>query len=240
MQSPWDQCYQDVGKIRWFPDDELIRFIARRYGINCPIFAPRNRTYIKILELGCGNGPNLHFLTESGFTAIGLDASARALLLCEQFFTDKAPVGESTGYGDHKLHQGDLLNLPHTWTNTFDGVVDVQSIQHTTYSDHPVAYEEVLRVLKPGGWFFSKHMNQDTWDYQNGGGNFIDAYTKDRVEIGIFPGYGTVCMPPLTILRPMLTRFVNVGIEEVSRTYEDLTRTASWFIVTAEKPNGIG
>ena len=70
--SGWDKIFKDNewGK---YPCEELIRFISRKFHVS------KNRKIIKILEVGCGAGANIWFLSREGFDVYGVDGSKYAL-----------------------------------------------------------------------------------------------------------------------------------------------------------------
>jgi ubiquinone/menaquinone biosynthesis C-methylase UbiE len=87
--------------------------------------------------------------------------------------------------------------------------------------DHHRGLEECLRVLQPGGHFFSQHFSSDsTADLQ-----------------AIFPGLGTYVQAEADELESalVLMGFCNVSVEEVSKTYRNRSVEVGWLICEAEK-----
>lgn len=127
---------------RRYPNEELMRFMGRTF-----FSLPRNeRKHVKILETGCGSGANLWAIAREGFDAHGIDLSAQGIDLCRQMLN---------AWGcDATLNIGDMADLPYT-SGYFDAVVDVFSSYCLPETGFARYLDEVARVLKPGGSFFS-------------------------------------------------------------------------------------
>ena len=65
----WDKQYRDKGYFLKYPDENLIRFMAK-YFYDAP-----NRAEIKILDLGSGVGRNTIYLAKEGYNAFGVEAT---------------------------------------------------------------------------------------------------------------------------------------------------------------------
>lgn len=136
----WDDVFssQEWGK---YPGEELIRFVARRF------YSVPDRKAVRILELGCGTGANVWFLAREGFSVTGMDGSRVAI---EQARTRLAAEGLSA-----ELHVGDINALPFP-AESFDAVIDVECLSCNSLKDTRATLAEALRVLRPGGWIYSK------------------------------------------------------------------------------------
>jgi len=140
IHDEWDDIYKqrEWGK---YPPEELIRFIARRY------YKEPDRKSVKILEVGCGPGANIWYLAREGFSVYGIDGSKTAI--------NQANLRLKKENLDAKLTVGDIIKLPYE-NNFFDCVIDIECIYANTFADSIKIIEEICRVLKPGGNFFSK------------------------------------------------------------------------------------
>ncbi|MFQ5915856.1 MAG: class I SAM-dependent methyltransferase [Nitrospinota bacterium] len=146
----WDAQYERGDGLRFWPNEDLVRFIGRHYGM-VELARPE-----KVLEIGCGNGANLWFLAELGFDVTGLDSSWKALQLADQRLCDRDLSAS--------LHYGDMREMKYE-SDSFDLVADVMAMQHLELEDHLPVYREIIRVLKPGGRVFSYHLAEGS-DYQ--------------------------------------------------------------------------
>jgi ubiquinone/menaquinone biosynthesis C-methylase UbiE len=92
----------------------------------------------RVLDLGCGPGRDLAFLTELGCRVIGLDASAGMLAEARGAFPSPGLV------------QADMRRLPFV-TRCFDGVWACASLLHLPHGVLPLALAEISRVLGGAG-----------------------------------------------------------------------------------------
>jgi SAM-dependent methyltransferase len=101
-----------------------------------------------LLEVGCGRGDLLRTARSHGFTVVGCD-----------FFNGRIPDGSNLSLVDGTLHDARFADA------TFDVVVIRNVLEHLF--DPRSELDEVRRVLKPGGFLYTKVPNA-----QNGGGPF--------------------------------------------------------------------
>ncbi len=140
----YEKSYADsgFGAQRRYPNEELLRFMGTHFfGMDRAL-----RSDVNILELGCGSGANLWMIAREGFQAYGIDLSPAALNLCKMML-DKWDV-------EAHLTPGDMSILPYP-SNTFDAVIDIFSSYCLNELDFYRSLDEVVRVLKPGGRYFS-------------------------------------------------------------------------------------
>jgi 2-polyprenyl-3-methyl-5-hydroxy-6-metoxy-1,4-benzoquinol methylase len=140
----WNKGWDDLFRSNeWgrYPCEHLVRFVARTF------FQRPDRSVVRILEVGCGTGANLWFLAREGFTVTGVDGSVVALDRAAERFAEEGL--------DVELKRSDVSNLPCA-DAAFDCVVDIECIYANAMADAREIVSEVDRVLKPGGWFFSK------------------------------------------------------------------------------------
>jgi SAM-dependent methyltransferase len=98
----------------------------------------------RVLEVGCGRGGGAAFLLETRPTLnyLGLDLSREHVRLCRRRFGSRARV---------QFALADAARLPVPPAG-FDAVLSVEACHHFDPID--AFYEEVARVLRPGGFFF--------------------------------------------------------------------------------------
>lgn len=145
LSDEWhDQSYVRAGfsAQRFYPNEDLLRFMGRNYSS----IPHADRSVKKILEIGSGSCANLWMISREGFSAYGLDISPEAKKLGEKML-------EKWGC-NAELKVGSMVKLP--WGDaTFDAVVDIFSSYCLDEYDFKQCIKEVVRVLKPGGRFFS-------------------------------------------------------------------------------------
>jgi SAM-dependent methyltransferase len=117
------------------------------YGPDCPTEAELRllgRLEAKrVLELGCGGGPNSVAMTKQGAKVISVDSSAEQL-------------GHARRLGEREevtleLHQGDLADLAFVRADTIDLVVSIYALGMVTDLDR--VFRQVHRVLRPDAAF---------------------------------------------------------------------------------------
>lgn len=158
----WDSSWDKVLRSRvWglWPPEELVRFAAKHFS------AIPHRHKVRALDLGCGAGACTWFLKKSGFQTYAVDGSLAALEQTELRLRQEGyhvgdwetcPKDQDDKLCDEqivRLAHADFLKLPFP-DGFFDLVVDVCSVQHNLWEDIKRIVVEILRVLKPGGWYF--------------------------------------------------------------------------------------
>jgi len=175
-----DGTYKTLGFAaqRFYPNEELLRFLGSYY---FPI-SSADRKNIRILEVGCGSGANLWMIAREGFEAHGIDLSTEGLDLCRQML-DRWQVSAS-------LRQGNMTatGYPDAY---FDAVLDVFSANCFDESNCSTFLDEVTRILKPSGRFFSYTPSKNNDSFRDPGpSRWIDASTLDGIHRPTSPFYG--------------------------------------------------
>lgn len=225
----FDRQYQDKGLSaqRRYPNESLIQFLASRF-FQLP---EAERRAIHILEVGCGSGANLWMMAKEGFSTYGVDSSAKALDLARKHLAEKWGVTA-------ELREGSFTKLPYD-DRSFDVVVDIVSLQHIPLEAGSLALQEVRRVLKPGGAFFSYRLSDHSVMYEHSGGKRIDAVTVDNIANAELPLSGN---GPVSFLSPGSARMMYKNasfeieeIERVGRTYSD-GKYVEYLAISARAP----
>lgn len=142
--TSWDNIWEAVFRQQeWgkYPAESLVQFVARNF------YHSFNRKEIKILEVGCGPGPNIWFLAREQFSAYGIDGSAHAINLAKQRLQQEGLSAT--------LHVGDIVSLPYP-DLFFDAILDVECLYANSRSATETILQEISRCLKPGGLFYSR------------------------------------------------------------------------------------
>ncbi len=105
----------------------------------------------RILDVGCGPGWYAEAMRKHGATVLGIDGDMEVL-------TRAQPPISGLMLGD-----ATLMAFP---DNSFDGVFCSNMLEHT--SSPSMVVDEIIRVLKPGGWGYLSWTN---WYSPNGGHN---------------------------------------------------------------------
>jgi SAM-dependent methyltransferase len=131
------------------PDPDIVRL--------SPVM--KDRQVQKVLDLGCGPGRHVLYLSRQGFEVHGLDISSAGVERCRK------------GLEQHGLQAtvqvADMLSIPYP-DASFDWVLSVQVIYHTTAATLKQAIQHVRSKLRPGGFFYVTFPPLDNIDPDSG------------------------------------------------------------------------
>ena len=106
----------------------------------------------KALDLGCGNGKNLHYLVENYVASgVGYDISRTAIEIAH-----KRADGLLIDYSVRSI--GEVCPLEN---QSIDLVLDVTSSNSLNESERSILLGEIARVLKPSGYVFVRALCKD-------------------------------------------------------------------------------
>lgn len=143
----WETIHQkeELGK---YPSEYLIRVIAGNF------YKVPDRRKIKILEIGCGKGAQIWYLANEGFDIYGIDGSPTAIMSAKKRLK-KDNLSAA-------LMVGDVIRLDYP-DMYFDCVIDVECLMGNDWDSSRRIIEEVQRVLKTDGLFFSQTFTDNTY-----------------------------------------------------------------------------
>lgn len=194
----WEEFYQKTDGNR-YPDTSIIRFISKKY------FIKKTKSSIRILDLGCGSGALLWYLSREGYDAYGIDSSKTAI--------DKAGKRLKLEKLSGHLYLGSFINLPFP-DHYMDSVIDSTSIQHSPVESIHKAIDESYRVLKKGGFFFGMEIarsnNLSCADYKT-------HFFKKREILELFK------------------KFRKININHMIYTEEDERKSIKFWLVECQK-----
>lgn len=181
-KTKWDAILKgqfESGGFNKYPTEPIVVFMAKNF------FKASNRSEIRVLELGCGSGCNLVFLSKEGFQAYGIDQSFWALKISKSLLEANQCSAELITQCATSLSFED---------NFFDACFESNCIHCNTSEDVGLIFKEIHRVLKPGGKFFGILASDRSEDFEKG--KEIDAQTFDfsnsRSSEGRYDGYPVV------------------------------------------------
>jgi 2-polyprenyl-3-methyl-5-hydroxy-6-metoxy-1,4-benzoquinol methylase len=85
----------------------------------------------RILDAGCGEGVLVNAYHQRGYNIIGMDLN----------------------YASRLVFKGDILCAPFD-AETFDVIINLDVLEHMSFTEQERAVSEFSRILKPGGYFF--------------------------------------------------------------------------------------
>ena len=134
MSQNWNKYYERYGPMT--PQEDMPRVLR--------LF--KERGVRKVLDLGCGSGRHLVYLTEQDFEVFGIDIAARAIELAADWLKEKGLRAE--------LSVGSIFERVPYEDDFFDGIVTTKVINHGRIEDIRKSIKEIERVLKPKGIIF--------------------------------------------------------------------------------------
>ncbi len=132
----WDEIFSKRGKIFHdpHPDMEKISELFKEKEIK------------RVLDLGCGTGRHLIFLSKKGFEVYGMDASPKALEMASKWLIEENEKAElHLDRIEHKFPYEDKF---------FDAIISIQVIHHNLMKDIIFTVREIERILKKDGVIF--------------------------------------------------------------------------------------
>lgn len=144
----WDAEYKEGGHLALSmnPSEDLEQFTRW-------LMRERGRSLLNVttsvLDLGCGNGRNLIWLSESfGMRGVGYDISHEAVTQAKRYSeTNKLPLTYET------RSIAGPVTLPDASQSL---VLDMMTSHFLKAHERETLRDEIFRVLKPGGFFFYK------------------------------------------------------------------------------------
>ena len=149
----WDKHFSDKSEVKWPVNDAPVEAVIKVVTYNLRAKYGNDWSRLEFLDLGCGGGVTMQWLAHRGMTVSGIDISEEAIGIAGC----RAVHG---GYADHvnKLGVGSATKLPFA-KNALDGIVEACVIQHLNKKDRLKAFQEIDRVIKPGGVFVGYMLN---------------------------------------------------------------------------------
>ena len=199
--------------------EDLIRFIAKNF------YSAKERKKIKILDIGCGTGSNLWYLAREGFQIYGIDGSKNAIKIAKTRLNNEIP------HWDGEIIVGDIVKLPYV-DKFFNAVIDNEAVTHNSFIDSIKIYNEVSRVLKPGGKLFSRTFATGSWGENTGKKiNRNEWLPADGpMSLGEF-----IRFTPFEDIKKLFGGFKNFEIEKLSRTANGMKKEIIEWLITCEK-----
>jgi SAM-dependent methyltransferase len=160
VESTWNEVYGKRLGGMWYPDEGLVRFVARylsrRIGVDS---YEKKRSTQRILDAGCGHGRHIVFLAEQHFNVYGIDQSTHALGMASSWLAKRGLKAS--------LNVGDVTRLPFR-DGTFDVVISYGVMDHLKPDQASDAIEEIRRILTDGGYLYVTLRSAEDCEYGRG------------------------------------------------------------------------
>ena len=132
----WDEIFTERGRVFTEPHshiDRVVKLIQDKDGR-------------RVLDLGCGTGRHVVYLSRLGFDVYGFDVSHQALSMTQEWLDEENLTAD--------LREGRMERSFPYEDNFFDAVISTQVIHHNLMKDIRITIKEMERVLKPTGLLF--------------------------------------------------------------------------------------
>tara|TARA_B100000683_G_scaffold260672_1_gene285727 strand:+ start:1524 stop:2198 length:675 start_codon:yes stop_codon:yes gene_type:complete len=216
FSTNWDDRYKENTHMSVWPWSDLVSMVYT--------YCQRPFQEKKVLELGCGAGANIPFLSKIGMEYYGVDGSATIIANLHERFPHLKRNLKVTDFTKDFSHQG-----------LFDFIVDRAAITHNHTENIRLILQNVRGSLKTGGlflgvdWFSTKH-----FEYSQGEPT-DSIYARSGYVAGGFADVGIVHFADEELLRSFFQEgFELVSLAEKTRTEisgDDHRLYAAWDIV---------
>lgn len=140
-KKAWGELYSGDGQIA-YPAEGVIRIFK---GTFPALTMPRDHANLSILDMGCGDGRHLPFLSGLGFNVSAVEVSETICsTLRRRMEAYDVKVDIRAGHAGSLPYEDSFFDRLLTWNSCY-----YMSLSGPRFGAH---VEEMARVLKPGGW----------------------------------------------------------------------------------------
>jgi len=145
MKNQWDKIFNLKGRVLIKPQPDLPKIVKlfKKKGVK------------KILDLGCGSGRHLVYLSKKRFEVYGIDIAKHGIEIAKKWL-EKEKLKANLKIGDI------YKKLPYA-NNFFDALISVRVITHGKIKDIRKTIKEIERILKPKGLIFITVLEKGGW-----------------------------------------------------------------------------
>ena len=137
----WEKIYEERNQLNEYPFQDFISFYHKTFS---------RKKNNKVLEIGCGYGNNLEFVSTFDHEIYGIDASKTVInLLIDKFKRKKVTCN---------LKVMDFTKLDFE-KNYFDFILNREAVTCTSLENAHLCVKECYRTLKKGGLFYSTFLS---------------------------------------------------------------------------------
>jgi SAM-dependent methyltransferase len=218
VSKVWDEVFARRRWGRW-PTEDVIRLVAG--------FGTQR---LDVLEVGTGGGAQLWYLEHEGHRSFGIDVSTVGIRQASERLREEAMPT--------RLVAADACLLPIAEAS-FDLVLDVETLAHVNEARVPLAWLEIARVLRPGGYFLSIAFTRST--YAALVGRPIGDHSVTDVHEGPIADVGQVAFVDEAILDSLAhrARLLRVECQIRSRTAGPNRLLIEELVYLARRPSSV-
>lgn len=161
MEDKWNELHLMERFQPKYPSEHVVRFVFTQFPRNL-----KERSNLKILDLGCDAGRHTIFLARERFQTYATEVSEEGLKVVEKRLKDEKLQGILKKANMEKLPFSDIF---------FDGIISFCVFYYNNLEGYRIAVLEMHRIFKKGG--LALIFTRTTDDYRYGKGDKIDKNT---------------------------------------------------------------
>ena len=163
MNTEWNNAYKKRPYLEQEPNKGVVQFINH-------LSKEKSK---RILDLGCGDGRHLIWLTKQGFDSVGVDNALWGLYRAKEW-AEKESL-------NIKLVYADIAFLPMK-NESFDEIISIQVIHHQRIKKIEKTIKDIRRLLQPNGKFYFTVPQYPPGNWKNGKYTEIEPHTFVPLE----------------------------------------------------------
>ncbi|MBP8017157.1 class I SAM-dependent methyltransferase [Candidatus Gracilibacteria bacterium] len=221
----YNKWYHNSNSEQNFPNEEMCRFLSRCFS------NIHDKSKIRVLEVGCGQGANLIYLESDGFDTYGIDISEEGIKKLINIF--KKHINKKPNVFCQNMEKTNFES------NYFDVVIDIFSsfcLNETQFNRFIV---ELHRILKRDGLYFSFTPSKNSDAFRNHSpAKLIDNSTLDGILRDDSPFFGNDYQFRFMSNDDVYNVFNNNGfdieyLETLSRSYNNQKEVFEFLLIQA-------
>lgn len=144
FDESWEHEYLKGNMLNRYPFDILVSLVFNYFG------RIKDRSKIKVLDIGCGAGNNSLFLAKEGFSVTGIDASRTAIDVVNRRFKNKGLTGAF-----HRMMFEDIDQL----NDQFDLIIDREALCTSDFDSLRLIFDKIAGNMHQDSLFISFFYN---------------------------------------------------------------------------------
>jgi len=219
MEDKWNELHLMERFQPKYPSEHVVRFVFTQFPRNL-----KERSNLKILDLGCGAGRHALFLAREGFQTYATDISEEGLKVVEKRLKDEKLQGT--------LKKGNMEKQLFS-DNFFDGIISFGVFYYNNLEGYRKAVSEMYRILKKDGKALV--FTRTTDDYRYGKGKQVEKNAfildiEDTNEKGMVMDF-----LDRAEINEIFGKFNKIIVEKTETTFSNLEKKNSDWIIMVRK-----
>ena len=219
MKGRWEDLHTKERFQPKYPVDDLVRFVFAHFPRDS-----KERSNLKILDLGCGAGASTIFSAKEGFQVYATDISEQGLKVTERRLKEANLKAMLKNAGMEKQPFENEF---------FDGVISFGVLYYNTADGYQKAVDEIYRILKKGAKAFIFSRTVDDYRFKKGkevGKNTFVLNTEDTNEQDMVNFFLT-----REDINKIFSKFREIIVEKTETTFCNSQKKNSNWIIEVQK-----